>query len=191
MDPQLITLLIVQSRCKGKTIGFQPGSTTRIGQVMYGNNFPIKDNDISSKHLTIESGSAKWILWDLRSSNGMTLNSIILPAETPFDLYDDNTLKLGETRWSWSKLNAAEETKMRWRREWRVGGGIRQGEVGLWRAKQRVLIKNWRRKKMLGDAAKLQVHNIVSSNKVINKVSFPRGLDKTNTKIIVNLQLFG
>ena len=41
------------------------------------------------------------------------------------------------------------------------------------------------------DVSKLQVHNIVSSNKVISKVSFPRGLDKTNTKIIVNLQLFG
>ena len=40
------------------------------------------------------------------------------------------------------------------------------------------------------DAAKLQVHNIVSSNKVINQVSFSRELDKTNTKIIVNLQLF-
>ena len=43
---------------------------------------------------------------------------------------------------------------------------------------------------MFIDASKLQVHNIVSSNKVINKVSFPRGLDKTSTKIIVNLQLF-
>ena len=38
--------------------------------------------------------------------------------------------------------------------------------------------------------AKLQVHNIVSSNKVISQVSFLRGLDKTSTKIIVNLQLF-
>ena len=37
------------------------------------------------------------------------------------------------------------------------------------------------------DASNLQVHNIVSSNKVISKVSFPRGLDKTSTKIIVNL----
>ena len=37
------------------------------------------------------------------------------------------------------------------------------------------------------DASKLQVHNIVSSNKVISKVSFPRGLDKTSIKIIVNL----
>ena len=37
------------------------------------------------------------------------------------------------------------------------------------------------------DASKLQVHNIVSSNKVISKVSFPRGLDKISTKIIVNL----
>ena len=39
--------------------------------------------------------------------------------------------------------------------------------------------------------AKLQVHNIISSNKVISQVSFPRGLDKTSTKIIINLQLFG
>ena len=37
------------------------------------------------------------------------------------------------------------------------------------------------------DTAKLQVHNIVSSNKVISQVSFPRGLDKTSTKIIINL----
>ena len=38
--------------------------------------------------------------------------------------------------------------------------------------------------------AKLQVYNIASSNKVISQVSFTRGLDKTSTKIIVNLQLF-
>ena len=41
------------------------------------------------------------------------------------------------------------------------------------------------------DMTKLQVYNIVSSNKVISQVSFSRGLDKTSTKIIVNLQLFG
>ena len=39
------------------------------------------------------------------------------------------------------------------------------------------------------DASKLQVHNIVSSNKVVSKVSSPRGLDKTSTKIIINLKL--
>ena len=41
------------------------------------------------------------------------------------------------------------------------------------------------------DVAKLQVHNIVSSNKVISQVLFSWELDKTSTKIIVNLQLFG
>ena len=40
------------------------------------------------------------------------------------------------------------------------------------------------------DAVKLQMHNIVSNDKVISQVSFLRGLDKTSTKIIVNLQLF-
>ena len=36
---------------------------------------------------------------------------------------------------------------------------------------------------LMVDASKLQVHNIVSSNKVISKVSFPRGLDKTSIKL--------
>ena len=51
------------------------------------------------------------------------------------------------------------------------------------------LVNNFARLEMsmYVDATKLQVHNIISSNKVISQVSFPRGLDKTNTKIIVNL----
>ena len=40
------------------------------------------------------------------------------------------------------------------------------------------------------DVSGLQVHNIVSSNKVISQVSFLQGLDKTSTKIIINPQLF-
>ncbi|XP_021290977.1 FHA domain-containing protein At4g14490-like [Herrania umbratica] len=97
MDPPPITLIIVQGPRQGETIGFPPGSTIRIGRIMRGNNVPIKDAGVSSKHLTIESESGKWILRDLGSSNGTALNSIVLPAETPFDLHDGDTLKLGET----------------------------------------------------------------------------------------------
>ncbi|XP_022722391.1 FHA domain-containing protein At4g14490-like [Durio zibethinus] len=97
MDPPPITLQMVQGPRKGETIVFQPGSTIQIGRVKRGNNVPIKDAGISSKHLTIESGSGKWILRDLGSSNGTTLNSKVLPAETPFDLHDGDTLKLGES----------------------------------------------------------------------------------------------
>ncbi|XVF66360.1 hypothetical protein PTKIN_Ptkin10aG0029400 [Pterospermum kingtungense] len=97
MDPPPITLVIVQGPRKGDTVEFQPRSTIRIGRVMRGNNVPIKDASISSKHLTIESGSGKWILKDLGSSNGTTLNSIVVPAETPTGLHDGDTLKLGET----------------------------------------------------------------------------------------------
>ncbi|XVF66535.1 hypothetical protein PTKIN_Ptkin10aG0044300 [Pterospermum kingtungense] len=97
MDPPPISLVIVQGPRKGETVGSKPGSTIRIGRVMRGNNVPIKDAGISSKHLTIESGSGKWILQDLGSSNGTTLNSIVVPAETPTDLHDGDTLKLGET----------------------------------------------------------------------------------------------
>ncbi|MBA0797620.1 hypothetical protein Gohar_008297 [Gossypium harknessii] len=97
MDPPPITLLMVQGPRKDETFVFQPGSAIRIGRVMRGNNLPIKDAGISSKHLTIESVSGKWILRDLGSSNGTTLNSNVLPAEIAFDLHDGDTVKLGET----------------------------------------------------------------------------------------------
>ncbi|XP_022761123.1 FHA domain-containing protein At4g14490-like [Durio zibethinus] len=97
MDAPPITLVMVQGPRKGETIGFQPGSAILIGRITRGNNVPIKDAGISSKHLTIESGSGKWVLLDLGSSNGTTLNSNMLPAKTPFDLHDGDTLKLGET----------------------------------------------------------------------------------------------
>ncbi|KAE8714619.1 CWF19-like protein 2-like [Hibiscus syriacus] len=91
MDPPPITLVMVQGPRKGETIVYQPGSAIRIGRVVRGNSLPIKDAGISSKHLTIESGSGKWILRDLGSSNGTTLNSDLLPADTPFDLKDGDT----------------------------------------------------------------------------------------------------
>ncbi|GMI64210.1 hypothetical protein HRI_000090300 [Hibiscus trionum] len=97
MDPPPITLVMVQGPRKGETIIYQPGSSIRIGRVVRGNNLPIKDAGISSKHLTIESESGKWILRDLGSSNGTTLNSDLLPVDTPFDLNDSDTVKLGET----------------------------------------------------------------------------------------------
>ncbi|XP_039029767.1 FHA domain-containing protein At4g14490-like isoform X2 [Hibiscus syriacus] len=97
MDPPPITLVMVQGPRQGETNIYQPGSAIRIGRVVRGNNLPIKDAGVSSKHLTIESGSGKWILRDLGSSNGTTLNSDLLPADTPFDLKDGDTVKLGET----------------------------------------------------------------------------------------------
>ena len=60
---------------------------------------------------------------------------------------------------------------------------MNDGEIELWKSKG-VKCERFARR---SDVSKLQVHNIVSSNKVISKVSFPRGLDKTSTKIIVNL----
>ena len=68
--------------------------------------------------------------------------------------------------------------------------------ANIWskRVSERRLANTWLKRvseRRLVDAAKLQLHNIVSSNKMISQVSFSRGLDKTNTKIIINLQLFG
>lgn len=96
MEPQPLKLLMVQGPREGETFEFLPGSTIRIGRVVRGNNLTVKDAGISSKHLVISSQSGKWIVQDLDSSNGTSLNSSKLPPFEPFDLHDGDTLKLGE-----------------------------------------------------------------------------------------------
>ncbi|KAF2313946.1 hypothetical protein GH714_020777 [Hevea brasiliensis] len=94
MEPPYLKLLMVQGPREGETLEFRPGSTIRIGRVVRGNNLPVKDAGISSKHLLIGSESGKWIVQDLDSSNGTTLNSSKLPPFQSFDLRDGDSLKL-------------------------------------------------------------------------------------------------
>ncbi|OMO95547.1 hypothetical protein COLO4_15806 [Corchorus olitorius] len=108
MDSPSISLIIVDGPRKGETVVFKPGSVVRIGRVMRGNNFPIKDAGISSKHLTIEFSSGKWIVRDLGSSNGTTVNNDKVNEETPVELRDGNMLKLGETTSILIKMDGGE-----------------------------------------------------------------------------------
>ncbi|KAJ4722625.1 FHA domain-containing protein [Melia azedarach] len=96
MEPPGLKLVIVQGPRSGETLEFKPGSTIRIGRIVRGNNLTVKDAGISSKHLIIELESGKWTVQDLDSSNGTTLNSMKLLPNTPVDLHEDDTIKLGE-----------------------------------------------------------------------------------------------
>ncbi|KAK9991888.1 hypothetical protein SO802_026873 [Lithocarpus litseifolius] len=100
MEPPALKLVMVQGPRKGESIEYQPGSNIRIGRIVRGNNLPIKDSGISSNHLSIDyssgSGSPKWILRDLASSNGTILNGTKLQPNTPYDLSDSDSIKIGE-----------------------------------------------------------------------------------------------
>ncbi|KAJ6890505.1 hypothetical protein NC651_024110 [Populus alba x Populus x berolinensis] len=110
MEPPILKLTMVRGPREGETLEFRPGSTVRIGRVVRGNNFPIKDAGISSKHLAIVSESGKWSLQDLDSSNGTTLNSTTLSPYKSFDLRDGDTIKLGELTSILVQFNVHEET---------------------------------------------------------------------------------
>ncbi|XP_023894623.2 FHA domain-containing protein At4g14490 [Quercus suber] len=106
MEPPPLKLVIVHGPRQGESLEFRPGSRIRIGRIVRGNNLPIKDAGISSNHLSIDtessssssfgSGSGKWTIRDLDSSNGTLLNGIELEPNTPHDLSDGDLIAIGE-----------------------------------------------------------------------------------------------
>ncbi|XP_008356307.3 FHA domain-containing protein At4g14490-like isoform X2 [Malus domestica] len=113
MEPSALKLVMVQGPRKGETLEFVPGSKIRIGRVVRGNNLPIKESGISSKHLSIESESGKWVLRDLDSSNGTVLNGLDIPPNTPVDLTDGDEIKIGEYTSVEVKIAGYEESRLR------------------------------------------------------------------------------
>ncbi|XP_008224400.1 PREDICTED: FHA domain-containing protein At4g14490-like [Prunus mume] len=113
MEPLALKLIMVQGPREGETLDFGPGSKVRIGRVVRGNNLPIKDSGISSKHLTIESESGKWVLRDLESSNGTLLNDTKVTPNTPLDLSDGDEIKIGEYTSITVKIDGYEESRLR------------------------------------------------------------------------------
>ncbi|KAJ0249811.1 SMAD/FHA domain-containing protein [Hirschfeldia incana] len=96
MTPPLLKLAFVKGPREGETLEYKPGSTIRIGRVVRGNEIAIKDAGISTKHLRIVSDSENWIIHELGSSNGTTLNSESIDADTPVALRHGDEIKLGE-----------------------------------------------------------------------------------------------
>ncbi|KAG6732652.1 hypothetical protein I3842_01G188900 [Carya illinoinensis] len=116
MEPQSLKLVMVQGPREGETLEFPLGSTIRIGRLVRGNNIPIKDLGISSNHLSIESsssGSGKWILRDLNSSNGTLLNDTKVLPYTPYDLRDADSIKIGECTSFLVKVDGHDASQLR------------------------------------------------------------------------------
>lgn len=96
MEGSTLKLVMLQGPRGGETLEFRPGAKIRIGRVVKGNNLPIKDAGISSKHLSVDFESGKWVIRDLDSSNGTLLNNSKLLPMSPFDLGDGDAIKIGE-----------------------------------------------------------------------------------------------
>ncbi|ONK63230.1 uncharacterized protein A4U43_C07F12730 [Asparagus officinalis] len=84
---------------RGETLSRNPGALIRIGRVVRGNTFAIKDPAISQKHLIIEFSSeiSRWTIKDLDTSNGTIVNDANVPSLEPFPLSDGDIVKIGET----------------------------------------------------------------------------------------------
>ncbi|KAL8152714.1 hypothetical protein V2J09_010474 [Rumex salicifolius] len=99
MDLSTMKLVIEKGPREGEALEYnsKQGFTICIGRVQRGNTLAIKENGISSKHLSIECSSHdKWVVKDLDSSNGTFLNSSPLTPLTGYDLRDGDVLKIGE-----------------------------------------------------------------------------------------------
>lgn len=104
---------MVKGPREGESIEYRVGSTIKVGRIVRGNNLPIKDAGISTKHLSIGSESGKWVLQDLDSSNGTFLNGTQLSPNTSFDLHDGDTIKIGEYTIISVRINGCDESQLR------------------------------------------------------------------------------
>ncbi|KAJ0960785.1 hypothetical protein J5N97_001344 [Dioscorea zingiberensis] len=92
-------LKIVKGPRHGETIECLPGSLIRIGRILRGNTFAIKDPGISQKHLSFQfdAAAARWTVSDLQTSNGSFLNGDPISPSAPAPLSDGDSIKIGES----------------------------------------------------------------------------------------------
>ncbi|KAH0469715.1 hypothetical protein IEQ34_001273 [Dendrobium chrysotoxum] len=99
MASSTLCLTIDKGPKAGEALACNPGTVIRIGRVVRGNTFVIKDPSISQKHLAIDfiPEISRWVVIDLGSSNGTYVNgSLISPDEEPTSLSDGDVIKIGE-----------------------------------------------------------------------------------------------
>lgn len=92
-----LKLIFEKGPRKGETLDCPHGSNVRIGRVIRGNTFTIKDPAISQNHLLIQSDGSQWSISDLDTSNGTFLNDARLRSNSPFHLAHGDTIKIGTT----------------------------------------------------------------------------------------------
>ncbi|KAL5717684.1 hypothetical protein ACHQM5_010657 [Ranunculus cassubicifolius] len=96
MEVPFLRLMVESGPKEGETLEKKPGTKVRIGRVIKGNNFTIKDDGISSRHLFIEVKDFNWVIYDLDTSNGTFLNGVQIEPNTPFVLKNGDFIKIGE-----------------------------------------------------------------------------------------------
>ncbi|XP_057959827.1 FHA domain-containing protein At4g14490 [Malania oleifera] len=109
MEGPSLKLIVVKGPREGETLESNSLPVIRIGRVVRGNTFAIKDAGISSKHISIEFTSGKWAIQDLNSSNGTLLNGNKLQPLTPFEVHDGDAIKIGECTSIEVKIDASDQ----------------------------------------------------------------------------------
>ncbi|KAG1338780.1 FHA domain-containing protein [Cocos nucifera] len=98
MENPTLRLVVEKGPKEGETLECKPGAHARIGRVVKGNTFAIRDPGISQKHLAFEflSDTSRWAVYDLDTSNGTLLNDAKVSPSVPFLLSDGDSIKIGE-----------------------------------------------------------------------------------------------
>ncbi|XP_057752745.1 FHA domain-containing protein At4g14490-like [Arachis stenosperma] len=96
MEAPHLKLVMLKGPRQGESFEYRPGTAVKIGRVVRGNTLTVKDAGISTKHLSILTESGQWVLRDLDSSNGTIIDAVKIPPNTPFNLCDGATIKIGE-----------------------------------------------------------------------------------------------
>ncbi|CAA7408815.1 unnamed protein product [Spirodela intermedia] len=114
-----LTLVVENGPRKGEIVECLPGSRVRIGRIVRGNTFTIKDPSISQSHVSIEcaGGGGGWTVADLDSSNGTFLNGVQIQPFVPAELRGGDAIKIGEHTTIHVKIGEAQ------RRSPKRGGG--------------------------------------------------------------------
>ena len=91
-----ITVMSVEGAIKGAVWQSNGGETLSIGREE-GNTFKIPSNvaGISRKHCIIKYSSGRWVIVDLNSSYGTSVNRVKIPANTEQPLREGDIIYLG------------------------------------------------------------------------------------------------
>ncbi|PWA83464.1 SMAD/FHA domain-containing protein [Artemisia annua] len=121
-----IKLIIEKGPKKGESIEYKSTKLIKIGRVVCGNTFQIKESGISSNHISIHFDNQR-MLTDLHSSNGTFLNSQKLEPRVPTALNEGDCIKIGELTSIIVKIGMVVEEE--------GGGGLRRNARRLGRSK--------------------------------------------------------
>ncbi|KAF4376169.1 hypothetical protein G4B88_004973 [Cannabis sativa] len=142
-----LKLEIIQGPRAGETLDFRPGCTVRIGRLVRGNNLTIKDSTISTKHLSIQSQSGKWLLHHLSTSNRSCLNDEIIETDVPVELSDGDCIRIGDSTSISVKIGVDDGYFLR--RRTRRGGVEEKKEEGCGLGVEKAEARRGRKPKVL------------------------------------------